>query len=132
SDVAAVAGPVQRNEVDVALGSRFLGTAEGLPPGRRMILKAGVLFTRLFSRLRVTDTHNGLRAFSRQAAEAIPIRENGMAHASEILDEINRQRLRYCEVPVRVRYSRDTLKKGQTNWQAVKIASQFLLGRILR
>ncbi|NIL98832.1 MAG: glycosyltransferase, partial [Planctomycetales bacterium] len=26
SDVAAVAGPVQRGEVDVALGSRFLGT----------------------------------------------------------------------------------------------------------
>jgi len=131
-DVQAVVRPVLQGTTDVALGSRFLGSAEGMPMGRRLILKVGVLFTRLFSRLRVTDTHNGLRAFSRQAAAAIPIREDGMAHASEILDEIKRQKLRYCEVPVSVRYSRETLDKGQSNWQALKVASQFLVGRILR
>ncbi len=132
ADVDAVAGPVQQGDVEVALGSRFLGTAHGMPLGRRIILKTGVLFTRIFSRLRVTDTHNGLRAFSRKAAAAIPIHENGMAHASEILDEIKRQKLRYCEVPVSIRYSRDTLDKGQSNWEAFKVAGQFLVGRILR
>lgn len=131
-DIDAVVRPVQQGVADVALGSRFLGMAEGIPRSRRAILKAGVLFTRLFSHLRVTDTHNGLRAFSRRAAAAIPIIENGMAHASEILDQIHRQNLRYCEVPVHVRYSRDTLNKGQSNWHALKVAGQFLVGRILR
>ncbi|MGB6045570.1 MAG: glycosyltransferase family 2 protein [Pirellulales bacterium] len=131
-DVAAVARPVQQGEVDVALGSRFLGSAEGIPTSRRILLKLAVAFTRIFSRLRVTDTHNGLRAFSRTAATRIRITEDGMAHASEILDEVQRQKLRYCEVPVRVHYSPESIGKGQSNWQAVKIGCQFLFGRLLR
>ena len=55
-----------------------------------------------------------------------------MAHASEILDEIYRLKLQYCEVPVRIRYSAESLKKGQSNWSALKIAAQFLVGRIRR
>ena len=62
----------------------------------------------------------------------IPIVEDGMAHASEILDEIYRTKLRFREVPVRIRYSADTLRKGQSSWNSIKIAAQFLVGRILR
>ena len=131
-DIRKLIAPVCRGEVAVTLGSRFLGETDGMPIGRRLVLKAGVLFTRLFSRIHVTDTHNGLRALSRDAALRIPISGNGMVHASEILDEIYRLKLSYCEVPVRVRYSAESLKKGQSSWSALKIAAQFLVGRILR
>jgi glycosyltransferase involved in cell wall biosynthesis len=131
-DVDGLVQPVLQGDADVVLGSRFLGSTEGIPTSRRWILRLGVLFTRLFSRVKITDTHNGLRAFSREAAMKIPIAEDGMAHASEILDEIRRQGFRYCEVPVRVRYSRRSLQKGQSNWNSLRIAGKFLLGRILR
>ena len=131
-DIDVLIAPIREGRADVVLGSRFLGSAVGLPTVRRLVLKAGVVFTRLLSHVHVTDTHNGLRAFSRAAAEQICIQENRMAHASEILDQIHRRRLRYCEVPVRIQYSRATLDKGQSSWAALKIACQFLLGRILR
>lgn len=131
-DVEQLVAPIRDGRVEVTLGSRFLGSAEGLPLVRRMILKAGVVFTRIFSRLRVTDTHNGLRGFSRRAAQVICITEDDFAHASEILDEIRRHGLPYCEVPVRIRYSASTLAKGQKNWGALRIAGRVLMGRLFR
>ena len=64
-DVAALIEPIQAGRVEAVLGSRFLGRAPDMPRSRWLVLKLGVLFTRIVSRIRVTDTHNGLRAFSR-------------------------------------------------------------------
>ena len=124
--------PIQSGQADVALGSRFLGQAVGLPWSRLLVLKLGVWFTRLASRIRVTDTHNGLRAFSRRAAERIRITQDRMAHASEILDQIRRHELSFREVPVTIHYSPSTLEKGQSSWNAFKIAGQLLLGRLIK
>jgi polyprenyl-phospho-N-acetylgalactosaminyl synthase len=132
NDLPAIIAPVLANEVDIAIGSRFLGRTENLPSHRRIVLKLGVLFTRLVSRIPVTDTHNGFRAFSRLAAQRIRITQDRMAHASEILDEIHRQKLRYVEVPVTIRYSPETMEKGQSSWNAVRIVWQFLIGKVIR
>jgi glycosyltransferase involved in cell wall biosynthesis len=132
SDVAALVKPVEKGAADVALGSRFLGSTVGLPEGRRLILKLGIVFTRIFSRIRVTDTHNGLRAFSRKAAECISITHDRMAHASEILDQIQAHGLRYQEVPVTIHYTPGTLAKGQSSWNALRMAGQLIVGRLLR
>ena len=75
-----------------------------MPWRRWIVLKVGVLFTRVFSRIKVSDTHNGLRAFSREALQKMRITQNRMAHASEILDEIQQHALRFREVPVTIRY----------------------------
>jgi glycosyltransferase involved in cell wall biosynthesis len=132
ADLDRMVGPILAGETDVVLGSRFLGQSVGLPPGRRLILKAGRLFTRLFSGLRVTDTHNGFRAFSRRAAQVIRLRQDRMAHGSEFLDEIKRHGLSFREVPVRIHYSEETLRKGQSTWNAVGIVAQLLVGRVVR
>jgi glycosyltransferase involved in cell wall biosynthesis len=131
-EIPALVGPVLAGRVEVALGSRFLGQTFGMPSGRRVVLKLGVLFTRAFSRIRVTDTHNGFRALSRQAAQKIRITQNRMAHASEILDQLRRHGLTFCEVPVTVRYTQATMAKGQSSWNSLKIVGQLLLGRIVR
>jgi glycosyltransferase involved in cell wall biosynthesis len=131
-DIARLAAPVRRGEADVVLGSRFLGGSVGMPWTRWLVLKGGVLFTRLFSRIRVTDTHNGFRALSRRAAEQIRITQDRMAHASEILDQIRQKGLSYREEPVVIHYTEDTLAKGQSSWNALRIVGQLLLGRIVR
>jgi glycosyltransferase involved in cell wall biosynthesis len=131
-EIDSLIEPLRSGRFDVVLGSRFLGRALGMPRARWLVLKAGVLFTRIFSRIRVTDTHNGFRAFTRAAAAKIRIQENRMAHASEILHQIRLLNLRYCERPVTIRYSAETLTKGQSSWNAVSILSQFVLGRFVR
>jgi glycosyltransferase involved in cell wall biosynthesis len=50
---------------DVALGSRFLGKTSNLAWQRRLLLRAALLFTRISSRIRLTDVHNGFRILTR-------------------------------------------------------------------
>lgn len=132
NDIARLLAPLKAGVADVALGSRFLGETVDMPWTRRLILKAGVLFTRIVSNIRVTDAHNGLRAFTRAAAAQIHLVQDRMAHASEVLDQIQARRLRYQEVPVTIRYTAATLAKGQSSLQAVKIAGELLLGRMIK
>ncbi len=132
TEIPRLLGPILEGNADVALGSRFRGGTVNIPWSRRLVLLGGVLFTRLFSGMRVTDTHNGFRAFSRQAALKIPFTQDRMAHASEILDAIHAHHLRFCEVPVTIRYSQESLAKGQSSWNAIRIVSQLLLGRLIK
>ncbi len=133
SDLPALVEPIRTGRADVALGSRFAsGRGSDVPASRRMLLRGGVVFTRIISRIEVTDTHNGLRALSRHAAEQIAILQDGMAHASEILDEIGRLNLKYEEVPVHIRYSEYSMSKGQRNRDAVKLAMRILLFKVMR
>lgn len=118
--------------VDVALGSRFLSKSSNMPLSRRMLLAAAVTFTRAFSGLRLSDTHNGLRAFRRSAAEKLHLEMDRMAHASELLDQIRQHRLPFVEVPVRVRYTPYSMAKGQTSLAALRIVWEYFWGRVLR
>ncbi|OWK44969.1 glycosyltransferase family 2 protein [Fimbriiglobus ruber] len=132
ADIPAVVAPVLDGTADVTLGSRFLGRTVGIPVTRLVVLKLGIVFTRIVSRIAVTDTHNGFRALSRDAAQRIRITQDRMAHASEILDEVCRHGLRFREVPVTVRYTATSLAKGQSSFAAVRIAWQFLFGRAVQ
>jgi polyprenyl-phospho-N-acetylgalactosaminyl synthase len=136
-DVDALVAPLRAGRADVVLGSRFIGTpfvehSEGMPGGRKAILALAVVFTRVASGARVTDTHNGLRAFTRAAAAKLDIRLDRMAHASEILDQIVRHGLRFEEVPVHVRYTEYSRRKGQSSFAALRILADYVVGRWMR
>jgi len=115
---------------DYALGSRFLGRTENMPWSRWLMLKAAVWFTRLMSGIWVTDTHNGIRMMTRRGAERIHITLNRMEHASEILDQIARSGYRFIEVPVTIRYSVESLAKGQKTTAAVRLAAKLFAERL--
>jgi glycosyltransferase involved in cell wall biosynthesis len=131
-DAYAMVNQLIRSEVDVLLGSRFIGEAKGIPASRRILLKWAGLFTRATTRLNVTDTHNGLRVLTRRAAEMIKLRHNRMAHASELLGQIADQGLRYAEHPVTIVYTPYSLAKGQQASGAAAILLDLLLGRTSR
>jgi hypothetical protein len=118
--------------VDFALGSRFLGCSDRMPVGRRVLLKAATLFTRLTTGLRISDTHNGLRAMTRRGASVIRLRQNRMAHASEILSQIAASGLDYIEVPVSIEYSAYSLAKGQRIGDALMILLDLFARRLYR
>jgi glycosyltransferase involved in cell wall biosynthesis len=130
-DIAALIAPIQQGQVDIVLGSRFLNSsAKSVPAGRRFTLRLAVWFTRIVNRIKVTDTHNGLRAFSRQAAQRIDLKLDRMAHATELLDQIRASGLPYCEVPVEVQYTEYSLRKGQSARGALRILAHYFLGRM--
>ncbi|MFQ5592021.1 MAG: glycosyltransferase family 2 protein [Phycisphaerae bacterium] len=131
-DIPALLLPIHRGECDICLGSRFLGHAPEMPPGRRLALHAGILFTRVVSRVKLTDVHNGLRGFSRRAAQMLNLTLDRMAHASELIDLIRDSGLEFREVPVQIRYTPYSRAKGQSTRGAVHILIHYLSGRYLR
>ena len=74
------------------------------------------------------DARNGLRAMSRVAAQSLRITHNRMAHASEIVAQVGRRRLRYAELPVQILYTPYTLSKGQRISNSLNIVGDLLLG----
>lgn len=132
SEIPMMVDPIIKGEVDVTLGSRFLGMAVNIPLTRRLMLKAAIVFTFVTSGLWLTDTHNGFRAFSRRAASLIRIEQDRMAHASEIIDLIAEQKLPFRELPVTIRYNHETLRKGQKMSAFIRVASDFMKGKTLR
>lgn len=120
-DIPQLIEPIMQNEADIVLGSRFLGKTVNMPYSRLLTLKMGIIFTFIFSNLKLTDVYNGLRALNQIALQKITITQNRLAHASEILDKIKTNNLRFREIPVTVKYTQYSKQKGEKNLNAVKV-----------
>lgn len=115
---------------DVVLASRFTGHTEQMPGTRRLVLRAGLWFTRLTTGLDVTDTHNGLRVLNRTALSKIRLELPRMAYASELLAAIVPNALSYVEEPTTVVYTDYSRAKGQKNSNSVHILLDLAARRI--
>ena len=80
----------------------------------------------------MTDAHNGLRGLSRRAASQLDIRQNRMAHASEILVFVARSGLSWLEVPVTIHYSSYSLAKGQKMKDSLAVLLDLFAGSLQR
>ena len=65
-------------------------------------------------------------------AARITLRQNRMAHASELLEQIARSGLGYVEVPVTIEYSAYSLAKGQTLGDTLMILVDLFARRLHR
>ncbi len=122
--------PIIDQRVDITLGSRFLGSTVDMPIIKLMVLKIGILFTYIFSNIKLSDTHNGFRGMNKKALQLITINQNGMAHASEIIDLIKQYNLKYIEVPVTVKYDRYTKTKGQRYMNGFNIVLNLIFKKL--
>ena len=130
SDVPKMIKLIRSENLDIVLGSRFLGRTENMPLIRKILLKVAVIFTNYSTALNLTDTHNGLRVLTRHAAKQIRLRQDRMAHASEILSIIASKRMRYKEYPVTIRYSDYSKAKGQNLGSILRILEDLVWRRI--
>ncbi len=124
-DALAMVQRLDSEPLDIVVGSRFLDgrTKPGLL--KKIVLRLAVLFEGLTTGVKLTDAHNGLRALNRHAASTVRIQQNRMAHASEIVAEIGRNKLRYAEQPVHVIYTDYSRSKGQSIWNSVNILNDL-------
>lgn len=134
AEIDSLLEPLIRGEADVVLGSRFLRAADvqAVPWSRRWVLRTAVYVNWLLTGVKLTDAHNGFRALSRKAGEMIRLEEDGFAHASEIVDQIRRHKLRCIERPTGIRYTAYSRAKGQSFWNGFNVVFDLLAGRLLR
>lgn len=120
-------------KTDIVLGSRFLpGSTHNMSGKRKILLKLARYINYFFSGLLLTDAHNGLRIMTIEAAQKIKIKENRMAHATEILSQIKKFKLKYSEAPVSVLYTDYSKNKGQTIWSSFRIFFDILLNKVFK
>jgi glycosyltransferase involved in cell wall biosynthesis len=131
-DIGALLSKLKSENADIAFGSRFLGEAVGITPRRKLVLKLGVIFNFIFTGLMMTDAHNGLRVMTADSARRIRIRQNGMAHASEFVEQVARLKLRWIEVPIVVIYTDYSAAKGQRLGNSFNIALDVIGGKVHR
>jgi glycosyltransferase involved in cell wall biosynthesis len=129
-DALSLLTTARESGVDVVLGSRFLSVDNEIPRARRAVLRAGVAFTRATTRLRVTDTHNGLRVLTRRAVTQIDLTLTDMAHASQLLGLVARRGLSWTEAPVVIDYADESRRRGQSNVNALNIVFDLALERL--
>ena len=133
SSIPTLIEPLIANEVDIVLGSRFLSNEEtSIPYSKKIVLKTARIVNYVFSGLLLSDAHNGLRAFNKKTLEKLTITENRMAHASEILFDVKKQKLRFKEVPVKIAYTIYSKQKGQSTWDSIRILFDLILYKLFK
>lgn len=128
-DIAPALKALKASQVDILLGSRFLDNRSVVPWFKKyVILPLGRLMHRFFFGLKLTDAHNGFRIMTKKALDAIRITQDGMAHNTEILQQIAKHNLRYLEFPIEVTYH----EYGQGVLGGVKIMRDLFIGVIFK
>lgn len=129
SDITPALAAFQKNNADILFGSRFLGVHSNVPwIKRRILLPLARFFHQLFFRVRLTDAHNGFRILSKKALGTMVIRQDRMAHASEIPILAKKHGLRVLEYPVKITYH----EYGQGGLGSVHIMRDLFFGRFIK
>ncbi|PZM86731.1 glycosyltransferase family 2 protein [Candidatus Gracilibacteria bacterium] len=123
----------QDEELGAIFGSRFLQKSEtNVPFFRRIVLFLGKIFTFLVSGVMLTDAHNGLRGFRLETIKKIKLKMDSMAYASELIDEIRKNKIKYSEVFVVIKYTDYSIGKGQSSLNAINIAIKVIFNKIFK
>lgn len=129
ADIAPAVAAMRANNVDVVLGSRFLDARSKIPFFKRTILlPIARLINRLMTGLKLSDGQNGFRVLSKKALNTLSITQDGMAHNTEIMQQIAVHDLSYREVPVEVTYH----EYGQNFAGGVKIMRDLAKAALLK
>ena len=114
-------------DLAIVFGSRFLD--DRTKPGflKRIVLKTAVVVTNWSTKTRLTDAHNGLRVIREDALRRVKLRQDRMAHGTEIVLQLGRTGLPYAEQPVEVLYTDYSRSKGQSLLNSINILIELII-----
>ena len=118
SDIENVIKPIQNEEANIVIGSRFLGNVEGnLPTYRKLGIKAITNLVNSNTGNKITDSQSGFRGYDKITLEKIVPSDSGMGVSTEILIKANKQKFKIVETPITILYqeeisSQQTLSHG--------------------
>ena len=127
---------LERDEADFVIGTRLKGKIEegAMPALHRYI--GNPLLTWMLNRLfgaRISDSHCGMRAISKEALDRLSLRAGGMEFASEMVIEASRKRLRMREVPITYypRKGASKLRSFSDGWRHLRFMMLYRPGPFL-
>jgi len=106
-DVSKILQPLENNEADIVIGSRFLDNESKVPNYRKIGIKVITQVTNASLKKKLTDSQSGFRAYNKQALTQISPSEMGMGISTEILIKASSKGLRIAEIPITILYHDD-------------------------
>ena len=103
-DVNKILQPLENNEADIVIGSRFLDNETKVPNYRKIGIKVITQVTNASLKKKLTDSQSGFRAYNKQALTQISPSEMGMGISTEILIKASNKGLRIAEIPITILY----------------------------
>lgn len=107
-DINKVLEPIERDDADIVIGSRFLNQDSNVPTYRKLGISAITKMSNVTAKEKITDSQSGFRAYNKKAISEINPSDNGMGVSTEILIKANKKSLRVTEVPIIVLYGGET------------------------
>ncbi len=128
-EIKDLVAPILSGESEAVLGSRFLDKKSKLPYFKeKVIMPLARLVNKVFFDIRLSDPQSGFRALNRATVKKIKIENDGMAHCSEILYQLFKNKIKIIEVPITVTYH----EYGQSFSGGLKIIKDLLIKKIIK
>jgi len=102
--IPSLVKPVLEDNADMVVGSRYMDMKSSIPGYRTWGHRVLTFFTNLGSRVRLTDSQSGFRAFSLKAIQAFSFVEQGLSIESEMQFLANDASLGVTEIPISIGY----------------------------
>lgn len=125
NDIHKLIVEMERGEYDLVIGSRFKQANE-IPKIRVAYNFAGNIVSYFKTGVFVSDSQSGLKVLRRSFADNIAIQYNGFEFCIDIIRNAKLQNVKIGEAPIHVRYSEDTMSKGQSLQSGI-----MMLGKLL-
>jgi glycosyltransferase involved in cell wall biosynthesis len=126
SDAREMVDRLHAEDLAIVTGSRFLDKRTELSFPKRLTLRTAARVSRITTGKALTDSHNGLRVLRRDVLETVRIKQNRMAHASELVDLLAATGLPWKEHPTHIVYTDYSRSKGQSLLNGVNILVELL------
>ena len=107
-DINKVLEPIEHNNADIVIGSRFLDKKMKIPAYRKFGINAITKISNITTKKKITDSQSGFRAYNKKSLQEIIPSDNGMGISTEILIKANKKSLRVIEVPITITYEGET------------------------
>ncbi|MCA9388674.1 glycosyltransferase family 2 protein [Candidatus Berkelbacteria bacterium] len=112
-DLPNLIKPIIDNEADIVAGSRLINP-NGMPIFRHRLNQLMNLLLKLLSKIDITDSQSGYRAYNQSALKKLQLKTSGFEIDTEILIAAKRANLRMTEVPIKTIYTDYSKSKGQS------------------
>jgi glycosyltransferase involved in cell wall biosynthesis len=123
--------PILSSDIDMAVGSRYLDIKSTIPSYRIWGHRVLTFFTNLGSRIKLSDSQSGFRAFSPKAINALTLAEDGLSVESEMQFLANESGLKIQEIPIVIRYHGNHKRSPVTHGMGVLNSIMGLISRRL-
>ena len=107
-DIRKVIEPIEKDNYDIVIGSRFLENPKNIPKYRKVGIKTITKVSNLTTDTKITDSQSGFRAYNKKILNKVTPSEYGMGVSTEILIKADKKNFRIKEVPIVVLYEGQT------------------------